>query len=292
MNFTMYSNFASTVKTEGIDAAIAKARGLGFSSVEFIELVNDTWVPCIKDVESAKEFKQVLDQNGLDVACYSVAGTLYVPGMTPETVTDVEKAMCHYAEIAAAVGSPLLHHTLIMNNIRADELAFSEALRLIVPVAVRIAKYAYSLGVRCIYEPQGPFFNGTEKFGLLYHAVKEECPWVGVCGDVGNMLFADGSPVEFFSTYVKEMLHAHIKDYIPTEPSPTAPDWSIAPSGKTYKECVIGTGCIDLDTCLSLLKDAGYTGAFGFENGPVSEYERGVEAGQAIIKRIFEGSRN
>lgn len=288
MNCTMYSGFAGIFKSEGIDRAIEVAKGFGFSSVEFIELIKDTWVPCIKDTEEAARVKEILDRNGLPVACYSVAGTLYVPGMTPETVTDVEKAMCHYAKIAATVGSPLLHHTLIMNNIRADELAFSEALRLIVPVAIRIAKYAHSLGVRCIYEPQGPFFNGTEKFGIFYRAVKAECPWVGVCGDVGNMLFADDSPVTFFQAHAKEVVHVHIKDYAPTEPSLDAPDWSISPSKKTYRECVIGTGCIDLDTCLSILKEVGYEGAFAFENGYREDYELSVKAGKAILEKFFD----
>ena len=142
MNFTMYTNFTGNVKSEGIERAAEIASSLGFSSVEFIELTKPTWVPCIHSVEEAKEMKRVLDLNGLSVACYSIGATLYVPGMTPETVTDVEKTLYHYAEIAAAVGSPILHHTLIMNDVRASDLPFSEALRLIVPVAVRIAKYA------------------------------------------------------------------------------------------------------------------------------------------------------
>ena len=287
MNFTMYTNFTGNVKSEGIERAAEIAKSLGFSSVEFIELVKSTWVPCVNNAEEAKKMKQVLDQHGLPVACFSVGATLYVPGMTPETVTDVEKAMYHYAEIAAALGSPILHHTLIMNDVRASDLPFSEALRLIVPVAVRIAKYAYSLGVRCIYEPQGPFFNGTEGFGELYRAVKAQCPWVGVCGDVGNMLFADTSPVDFFRTFAKDALHVHIKDYTTCEITPDAPDWSISRGGKAYKDCLVGTGCIDLDTCLSLLRDAEYKGAFAFENGPIEEYAEGVRAGQALIRKHF-----
>lgn len=287
MNFTMYSNFAGNFKSEGAERACEIAKSLGFTSVEFIELIQDTWVPCIKDVTEAKKTKQILDRHGLPVACYSIGATLYVPGMTPETVTNVEKELYHYAEIAAAVGSPILHHTLIMNNVRADEIPFSEALRLIVPAAIRIAKYAHSLGVRCTYEPQGPFFNGVEGFGSLYRAVKAECPWVGVCGDVGNMLFADVSPVDFFGTFAKEILHVHIKDYAPTEPSPSVPSWAFSAGGKAYKECLLGTGCIDLDTCLSLLKEAGYTGAFAFENGPIALYEAGVRNGQALIGKYF-----
>ncbi len=286
MNCTMYSNFAQTVKSDGIERAAARARELGFSSVEFFEIIRDTWTPCVKDCESARSMKEVLNAHGMSVACYSIAANLYEEGMTPETVTETEKALYRYAEIAAEVGSPLLHHTLIMSHIQ-DVLPFEEALRLIVPVAVRIAKYAHSLGVRCIYEPQGRFFNGVEKFGALYRAVKAECPWVGVCGDVGNILFVDDSPVDFFRTYAKEILHVHVKDYQPTKWTPDAPDWSISPKGAVYKECIVGTGCIDLDTCFALLRDAGYAGGFGFENGPAEEYVPGVEAGQALLKKFF-----
>ena len=286
MKCTMYTNFAQTVKNDGIEKAAVWAKSLGFSSVEFFEFAQDTWTPCVKDRESARQMKKVLDLHALPVACYSVAVDLYEEGMTPDTVTQKEKALYHYAEMSAELGSPFLHHTLIMKHID-DQLPFEEALRLIVPVAVRVAKYAQSLGVRCIYEDQGRFFNGVEKFGRFLAAVRAECPTVGVCGDVGNILFADGDPVEFFRTYAKDIVHVHIKDYALTERSSDSPEWSIAPSGKTYKECIVGTGCIDLDTCIKIMKDVGYTGAFAFENGPRDVYEKGVAAGQTIISRYF-----
>jgi len=169
-----------------------------------------------------------------------------------------------------------------------DTLPFDEALRLIVPVAVRVAKYAYSLGVRCIYEDQGRFFNGVEKFGAFFRAVKAACPYVGVCGDVGNILFVDESPVDFFQAFSKEIAHVHVKDYTPTERNEHSPEWSISPRGNAFRECVIGTGCVDLVSCLEILKAAGYTGAFAFENGPAEEYAIGVKKGQELLASCYE----
>lgn len=287
MNFTMYANFSRIFKEEGIARAIEVAKELNFSSVEFIEWVADDWESCIKDVESAREVKRELCQNGLSVACYSVAVTLWEEEMNPDTVTEAEKALYRYAEIAAAAGSPLLHHTLIMTPVQ-ENLSFDEALRCIVPAAIRVAKYAYSLGVRCIYEPQGRYFNGIERFGALYRAIKAECPYVGVCGDAGNLLYVDESPVEFIRTYRNDILHVHIKDCAPVEMREDIPEWSISSGGVPYVDCVVGTGCIDLEACLTLLKEVGYHGAFGFENGPVEEHADGVRAGRAILKKIFD----
>ncbi len=286
MNCTMYTNFAQTVRRDGIERAAERAKELGFSSVEFFEFIAPTWEPVVKDRESAKQMKRVLDYYGLKVACYSVATTLYVDGMTPDTVTDAERGLYHYAELAQELASPFLHHTLIMDHIQ-DRLPFDEALRLIVPTAVRVAKHAHALGVRCIYEDQGRFFNGVQKFGEFFRAVKAECPYVGVCGDTGNILFVDESPVEFFKTYINDILHVHVKDYTPTELTESSPDWSISPKGAVYAECAIGTGCIDLCSCFEILKDAGYKGAFGFENGPIEEYEIGVKNGQALLAEYF-----
>ena len=286
MNSTMYTNFSKLVKRDGIEEAARQAKSLGFSSVEFFEVVDSAWTPTVKDRESARQMKRVLDAHGLSVACYSIAVTLYEEGMTPDTVTEAERALYLYAEIASVLGSSFLHHTLIMKHIQ-DVLPFDEALRLTVPVAVRVAKHAYAHGVRCIYEPQGRFFNGVEKFGAFFSAVKEQCPYVGVCGDVGNVLFVDESSVDFFRKYADKIVHVHIKDYIPTQKSDTSPDWSISPKGAVYAECAIGTGCIDLRACLRILKDAGYTGAFGFENGPWDEYVIGVENGHALLSEYF-----
>ena len=43
--------------------------------------------------------------------------------------------------------------------------SYEEVLTPITDFAVRTAEYAKTLGVRCLYEPQGAYFNGYHGFG-------------------------------------------------------------------------------------------------------------------------------
>lgn len=283
MNFSMYTNFYKTVQAHGIEYAADYARELGFSSVEFFEFAREGWKETVPNLETALRMKKVLDEKGLPVACYSVAVNLYEEGMTPDTVTVAEKLLMHYAEMAAALGSPFLHHTLLLGLPRTPALPFETALSLIVPVAVRVARYAHSLGVTCIYEDQGEYFNGVKDFGAFFRAVKAECPWVGVCGDVGNVLFADGSPAAFFRAFAKEILHVHIKDYVNAREPDEDGGWDASMAGLCLKECVVGTGIVDVPTCLSILREEGYRGAFALENNHQSDFAEGCRIAMELI---------
>ena len=168
MNFSMYAKFYNILTRDGIESAADQAVALGFSSVEFFDFVGKGWKESIADVADAKMMRAVLEGRGLSVACYSVAVGLYEEGMTPDTVTRAEKKLMQYAEYAAALGCPYLHHTLTIDVERF--LTEETALQYIVPAAIRIAKYAHSLGVTCIYEDQGPFFNGVDGFGKFFNA--------------------------------------------------------------------------------------------------------------------------
>lgn len=286
MNFTMYAKFYRLVLNEGIEKAADYAKSLGFSSVEFFEFIGKNWTECVPSTEDAKRMRAVLESRGLSTACYSIAVGLYEEGMTSDTVTAAEKKLMQYAERAAALGCPYLHHTLTIDVERF--LTEETALKYIVPAAIRVAKYAHSLGVTCIYEDQGPFFNGVEGFGKFFYAVKAECPWVGVCGDVGNTLFADACPEDFFRAYAHEMKHVHIKDYIRADERGEGAGWSPSLGGKWLKETVIGQGVIDQDACLAELRRVGYTGAFGFENNHEEDYALGTAIGMRLLNEKFQ----
>ncbi len=285
MNFSMYSKFYNILLQEGIEAAADAASEIGFSSVEFFDFVHPSRVDCIASVADAKRMRGVLESRGLTTACYSVAVGLYEEGMTLDTVTSGEKKLMQYAEYAAALGCPYLHHTLTIDVERF--LTEETALKYIVPAAIRVAKYAQSLGVTCIYEDQGPFFNGVEGFGKFFYAVKAECPWVGVCGDVGNTLFVDENPEAFFRAYAHEIKHVHVKDYIRKEERGEGAGWSPSRGGKWLKETVVGQGVIDLSACLAELRRVGYRGAFALENSHEEDYALGVKRAMEQINQKF-----
>ena len=284
MNYCMYANFPEMLQQEGIEAAAAYAKSLGFSSVEMLEFIYKEKPPCVTSTEEATRIREVLRSFGLSVACYSVAVGLWEEGMTPDTVTDSEKRLMQYAEWAAALGSPFLHHTLTLGT-PTDKLTVEETLNAILPAAIRVARYAHSLGVTCIYEEQGPFFNGVEGFGRFFWAIKEACPYVGVCGDMGNTLFVDESPVDFFRAYAKEIKHVHVKDYTLHTQRDERHGWSVSAGGTWLRGAVIGQGQLDLAACLSELRRVGYDGIFSFENTHDVPFADGVRMGMDFLQK-------
>lgn len=286
MNFSMYAKFSNILLENGIEKAADYTKSLGFSSVEFFEFIGREWQERVPDTEEAKRMRKVLESRGLTVACYSIAVGLYEEGMTPDTVTAAEKKLLQYAERAAALQSPFLHHTLTL-GVPVEQLTIEKAKKYIVPAAIRIAKYAHSLGVTCIYEDQGMFFNGVEGFGEFFRAVKAECPYVGVCGDVGNTLFVDERPEEFFRAYAHEIKHVHIKDYVMQDVQGEGAGWSVTRGGKWLKETIIGEGCINQAACLAELRRVGYSGAFAMENNHEQDFVLGTRCGMDLVEKEF-----
>ena len=185
MKFTMYHNFADYVRDKGIEEAAEIALQLGFSSVEMFAAIVPGFENAISSVEEAKHMRTVLEKYHLPMSCYSVYVDLW---RNP----DNERELMKQAEIAAELGSPYFHHTLLPCD--KDEAGFSnydEAVCEIVEVAARIADYADTLGVTCIYEDQGYYVNGVEGFGKFWNRIKKRCKNVGICGDLGNILFGD-----------------------------------------------------------------------------------------------------
>ena len=157
MDFTYYSHFSANARKNGIEAAADYARALGFSSVEPLGGM-DCRYPA--SVEEASHMKRVLHAHGMRTACYSV-------GLTVWNNTDAaETSLMKHLEIAAAAGSPYLHHTLLLSlKPIPNGPTYEEAMEAVLPAARRIAHRAKELGVMCLYEPQGLYFNGLSGFG-------------------------------------------------------------------------------------------------------------------------------
>lgn len=283
MQFTMYSRFNPTLAKLGADATADYAANLGFSSVEVLETTSPGHPSVIPDRETAKNVRQIFNERGLTVACYSVGTCIY---RSPEA----EESLKYQAEIAAELGSPFLHHTLIPWLKKPENApSFDEALENAADAAARIAEYAAPFGVTCLYEDQGLYANGVDGFGRFYREIKNRTNNVGVCGDVGNVLFVDESPVPFFREFISEIRHVHIKDYLYKTDTPVSPGmyWLETGHGNWVRDTMIGHGDLDIAGCMKILKDAGYTGALAFENEHPEPYEAGVRQGMDYLKRFM-----
>ncbi len=258
MRFTMYDGFTELTRSRGIEQAAVYAVEHGFSAVEFL----GTLTPPVANVAEAREARRVLEAYGLSVSCYSVGTTLF------EAPAEEERLL-HHAELAAALGSPYLHHTLYCSLTRSPDAPDYEAVFAdVTPRALRIVRYAEALGLTCLYEEQGFYFNGIHRFGRFFRGMQAQARNVGVCADLGNILFADEAPEDFVRMFADDIRHVHIKDYRRSYQPPTDGSSAFRSANGAYlTECAVGDGDAQVAACLSVLRNAGYTGQYALEIG-------------------------
>ena len=261
MKFSSYNSFLADLYRYGLDYAAERAARLGYSGVEFLDL-------CPKRMKTTyerytvDEYRRALDKNSLELACYSSAALLYLDdeqGMLEEIYRE--------ADFAAALGSKFFHHTFTIGLAENPKtLSFEKVLDRVAPLAETIAEYCQKKDMTALYEPQGAYFNGTDGFLKLCDEMKRRGVKFGVCGDVGNPLFADCLGEDVFALCAKDIMHVHVKDYLMSdEPMPEYPGNQMSVSGKHLYDFEIGRGVINFDGCFDVLKSVGYDGYFSIE---------------------------
>ena len=277
MNIALYSGFMGAVKTHGLDWTLEQTVKAGCSSVEIFEdLVSD--VPLgIGDREEAEELRERLKAYGLTVACYSAYANVWMKEADYERVCSRLK---YSIDIAAELGSPYFHHTLLpWLTLPKEAPAFSDGIARAVEAASIAADHAKPLGVACIYEDQGQYVNGTEGFGAFYWELKKNCSNVGVCADLGNILFVNERPEPFLEAFGGEILHVHVKDYLQSsQKERPGKGWLPTRDGTWLYDMDPGKGIVDLTSCMQILKGQGYEGAYALE----------ISSGEPFMERIAQ----
>lgn len=271
MNFSMYAGFTDMVRREGIEKAAAYAAGLGFSSVEIFDNCMEEGERPFGDASTAEKAREILARYGLTVACYSA----FVSAWQRED--SVQRAI-EALDIVKALECPYFHHTLLP-WIPVPEYApeFQQGIKAAVTAAERIAVHAGRFGITCLYEDQGHYINGVKGFGLFFEEMRRRCKNVGVCADLGNILFVGEKPEEFLKVYLPYVRHVHIKDYLRQE-SETSPGawWITVGRNQWLCDTIVGNGVVDVVACIKLLRENGYEGAYALEIGHPEPFEEGV----------------
>ncbi len=257
MKLAMYSGFNALLVQQGPAKAAAIVRELGF---EGIEPLDD---PALFTPELAAELKKALDAEGLICCCYSAYATL-----TDPDAEATEQRLLRCAEICAILGSPYLHHTLIgpVFPIPASREFAPGAFEEAVERAGRIAQHAAALGVRCIYEDQGFYFNGLDGLQRFFDTMEPYAP--GFCADVGNCLFVDEEPQGLIEAFHDRLCHVHLKDYFRSSTPPAKADTVYRSFGGKYlADALPGDGCLALKECVRLIGPE-YCGFYSLEYWP------------------------
>lgn len=275
MKLSFFTGFMSLADEIGMEAAIEKSRELGFSGVEFFFMAKPE--NTIPDAERGKEYKAMLEANGLAAPCVSVGATLVAPEKEEKVLDrEVIDKVKECVDFAKSIGSPYLHHTLVMRlNSYSKAMSYEDTLPLLLEGAGEIADYAAERGITILYEPQGMLVNGLEGFSEFYYKMKERHANVAVCGDVGNTYWADEEPYEFFERFASDIVHAHIKDYVKIDPKELPEGEPTTKGGGALREVTIGSGEIDIPRLTGLLRSVGYDGYYSIEDGSKGDrYEK------------------
>lgn len=261
MRIASYSAFAKDLRAQGLEYALRRAAALGFEAVEVISDRRDA-LPTPAQVRAARAR---FDAYGLPVVCYSA-----VADLSAGDPAAVEKLKRH-AEYAAILGSPYLHHTLLPAlSRRADAPAYGEVLPRVLEGAAQVASHAAALGVICLYEPQGMYFNGTAGLGTFFAALRKQCPDVGICADAGNPLFVHADSVALTRHFAPHVRHVHVKNYAFSTVEPTANERYLLASGTWLRNAPLSSGAVDMTAFLAALPQ--YSGAISLEiNGTDEE---------------------
>ena len=257
MKFTSYVDFTHDLASHGAEYAVKRSARLGFESVEFLASYPDARP--FYERHDAKKIRALLDEHGLSAACYSIYADL-LRGSDEEFFD----AMSKHLAFAVTVGSSFFHHTVAPHRPTEGDASIEAVLAKVQARVEGVVAMAKELGILCLYEPQGPYFNGVEGLGMLLRVLAERHDNVAVCGDLGNSLFVDCDPVDICRAFSDRIVHVHVKDYLRSdERQEGAAGQSRA--GKWLYDCNVGDGIIDLPKCFSLLKATGYNARFGLE---------------------------
>lgn len=227
----------------------------------------------LPDREAAVRIRDTAKALGVTLPCLSMLANLTGEGRFAE----VERLKA-YAELAALMDIPMLHHTLYP-PLKPGDARPADALAEEAAAAAReVYDFAEGLGVRCVYEDQGLTFNGTEGFGRFLGALNRPA---GVVLDLGNVAFVGEKPAAFAEKYLDRIVHVHAKDYCINRAVPA--QYTLA-DGTKIAPAALGEGDMDIAAALKLVQSRGYDGWFMLEN----DRPGGGKAGQADDARILK----
>ena len=267
MKKSNYTHFHKDVKQYGIDYAIQHTLNAGFEAVEVFD--NPGFSRWLSDNESFLHLQEKLISSKLDVSCFSALTNLLA-----DNVGEIMENLHGLIELAAKLGSPYFHHTLVPElKFFDDEPTFESVFERVADNAEKIALWCNQNNLVCLYEPQGKYFNGINNLKFLIDEMRKRGRIVGVCGDTGNSMFVDCAPDKLFEFFKDDVKHIHLKDYKIVD-TPQGKFYKII-NGKYLIPAPVGLGNANVKACLQCLGD--YSGYFSIESEETDEEIRKLE---------------
>ena len=262
-----YTGIREMMVKQGVESIPEYMKAHGLSRFEYLQSLA-THDCLISSTEQAQKIRALLEEDGLSSDCYSSYVDLF-----DQNREDGVGLLCRDADIASALGCKYLHHT-IRTPFRPGQTphSYDEVYNEVFPKLVEIIRYARSVGITVIYEPQGMYFNGIEGFRRLFTSLRttDGCEHIGVCFDSGNSMFVDCPPLDFLKEFLPYVKNVHLKDYKILTDAEVFPGRYYTRGGAVIEEMPIGQGDAQIAECVRLLTESGYNGAYVFESIPTA----------------------
>lgn len=254
----------------------------GYTGLELYEN-NDLGVP---DLEVARRIRDKSLELDVAVCCMSQGANL----MAQDQKAEIERTKA-YIQVAETAGAPYIHFT-VFPGLSYSPLGVNrkKMLQIVTPAIRELCDYAGEKGISCLLEGQGFYANGLETMADLVSEVDH--PNLGIAADLGNLLCVDENPEPFVGYFAPLVRHVHVKD-MAYGPSPLQDGfvWKATRGGNWFHRCDLGTGVVNVEKCLEILKKVGYSGNFVIENTVFDRLDKAagdLQYLQKLVGRIFK----
>lgn len=279
MKLSLFSGVTYLLHQGGPKAVADFCVDLGIQGVEGF--------PCseLDSPADAKALRAALDDSGLVCPCFSAAVDLSA-GNGEKAIDDLKR----YLEMTAILGADKLHHTLVPGLMppKVTSPTFASLFDRVVERAGLICDIAKPMGISCLYEDQGLYFNGCNRFEQFLLALDRDN--AGVCADFGNIYFVDEEPCEFVARFMPYIRHSHVKDYL--FKSKDAPDpgdnWLMTRQGNRLMDCVCGYGIVPFVDLFAQMQRGGYDGWYSLEYSSIAPFEFGNRRSAENLRNYYE----
>lgn len=218
---------------------------------------------------SAKEFRKLLDDNGLACPSAHLAFDLANLGATFE---DAHALGAHYATSGNL--RPSLHPPLV-NAQRA--MTLDEAKRS-AEVANKIGEKAKQAGLQyCYHNHDGELVDqggGATGYDLMLRETDPELVKFEI--DCGWMVLGGRNPIDYFKKYPNRFPLIHVKDFLPPQGK-----GAVDGKGEDHPGAELGHGMIDYKPIFAAAKKAGLQHYFAEQEGPFVRMSQLEAAAQA-----------
>ncbi len=256
------------------------------TEAECIELLSRFWESDSDENEQARTAKDMIDQLGLRVSCYSLDSDFSVyDEVRYHQCIEVCKARLETAQILGTDTIRLDPRTSLLGK-SPDEVDLDDVITRIAGGMAEVADAAAEKGIKVGAENHGRLLGRADQTAKIVELVNR--PNFGVNLDFTNFRTVFGEDhVEATRKLAKHVVHVHAKDFhISRDPQE---GWSQIPTGEYVKRAIGGEGDTQWSKVFRILKNAGYDGTISLEVSDPTDIKGSVVKGVANSRRIIAG---